>query len=250
MVNLVLHQLWKSGYFERQAADLVREFTAGFPGFRVELQLPLPPTVIGHRDDGTLRLLFGPLFGEVLAPPLGAESIGVRAAAQVDVGITLIEGNAIRFDPVTVSDLQVSVDEAAIGQAGRATLDELLLEIIQGVLRDTLVASLPAIPIPRFAVPEVLSEFGVPRGLTLGVLQPALSGNSRTWEVSGRFGEVEDPVAPGDPGDPPGMEGGGPAGLCENTCRFANDDECDDGGLDSDFDLCDLGSDCADCGPR
>jgi len=37
---------------------------------------------------------------------------------------------------------------------------------------------------------------------------------------------------------------------CTNTCRFASDSDCDDGGPGSDFDLCDLGTDCDDCGPR
>jgi len=38
--------------------------------------------------------------------------------------------------------------------------------------------------------------------------------------------------------------------LCENTCQYAFDNECDDGGPDSLYDLCPLGTDCADCGPR
>lgn len=41
-----------------------------------------------------------------------------------------------------------------------------------------------------------------------------------------------------------------PGTTCTNTCRYAYDGECDDGGLNSDYDLCPWGSDCADCGPR
>lgn len=41
-----------------------------------------------------------------------------------------------------------------------------------------------------------------------------------------------------------------PANGCEDTCVFANDDECDDGGPDSDTPACELGTDCADCGTR
>jgi len=37
---------------------------------------------------------------------------------------------------------------------------------------------------------------------------------------------------------------------CTNTCTYAFDDECDDGGDGSITSLCSLGSDCADCGPR
>jgi hypothetical protein len=38
--------------------------------------------------------------------------------------------------------------------------------------------------------------------------------------------------------------------ACENTCRYANDGQCDDGGPDSDTNACLFGTDCADCGER
>ena len=38
--------------------------------------------------------------------------------------------------------------------------------------------------------------------------------------------------------------------LCTNTCRYANDGECDDGGPGSLYDVCAFGTDCGDCGPR
>lgn len=37
---------------------------------------------------------------------------------------------------------------------------------------------------------------------------------------------------------------------CENTCVFAYDGACDDGGPDAKFSYCDFGTDCADCGKR
>ncbi|XP_070543375.1 extracellular serine proteinase-like [Ptychodera flava] len=39
-------------------------------------------------------------------------------------------------------------------------------------------------------------------------------------------------------------------GLCENTCTHHGDGECDDGGEGALYDVCDLGTDCDDCGPR
>ncbi|MCA9578171.1 MAG: hypothetical protein R3B40_15375 [Polyangiales bacterium] len=55
----------------------------------------------------------------------------------------------------------------------------------------------------------------------------------------------------------PGSSGGGSAGgattgggMCTNTCRTANDGECDDGGPNSLYSVCQLGTDCADCGAR
>jgi hypothetical protein len=38
--------------------------------------------------------------------------------------------------------------------------------------------------------------------------------------------------------------------LCSNTCFYANDNECDDDGTGSVTGLCDLGTDCEDCGRR
>ena len=37
---------------------------------------------------------------------------------------------------------------------------------------------------------------------------------------------------------------------CNNTCSFAFDGACDDGGPGASFDLCDYGTDCGDCGSR
>lgn len=39
-------------------------------------------------------------------------------------------------------------------------------------------------------------------------------------------------------------------GICENSCAYRNDGQCDDGGSITASNLCTLGSDCADCGPR
>jgi len=38
--------------------------------------------------------------------------------------------------------------------------------------------------------------------------------------------------------------------MCTNTCPYANDGECDDGGTDADYAICELGTDCGDCGAR
>ena len=38
--------------------------------------------------------------------------------------------------------------------------------------------------------------------------------------------------------------------LCDNSCSYANDGDCDDGGPNSDYSFCALGTDCGDCGDR
>ncbi|MGD8859903.1 MAG: hypothetical protein PVI30_07815 [Myxococcales bacterium] len=47
-----------------------------------------------------------------------------------------------------------------------------------------------------------------------------------------------------DDGDEPAADG------CDDTCAFAGDGECDDGGAGADYDVCALGTDCMDCGMR
>ena len=53
------------------------------------------------------------------------------------------------------------------------------------------------------------------------------------------------------------IEGSGSGELCTDTCGpegkpggWAGDGACDDGGEGSEFDVCDFGTDCTDCGPR
>ena len=38
--------------------------------------------------------------------------------------------------------------------------------------------------------------------------------------------------------------------LCNNSCEWANDGVCDDGGPGARYDVCDLGTDCSDCDTR
>ena len=38
--------------------------------------------------------------------------------------------------------------------------------------------------------------------------------------------------------------------ICTDTCAFAADGACDDGGFGAEYTLCDRGDDCVDCGSR
>jgi len=56
------------------------------------------------------------------------------------------------------------------------------------------------------------------------------------------------PVPPFAPGQAPTSP---PPLLCDHdSCPHRNDNACDDGGEGADFSICDLGTDCEDCGPR
>jgi len=49
---------------------------------------------------------------------------------------------------------------------------------------------------------------------------------------------------------PPSVRALLPGETCTNTCATSRDNECDDGGPASLYDVCDYGTDCADCGIR
>jgi hypothetical protein len=78
-------------------------------------------------------------------------------------------------------------------------------------------------------VDEALSDMVTPACATVRAECPALFGGSSP------------------PPPPPAMP---PASGCEDTCVFRADGDCDDGGPDSDFSFCTLGTDCTDCGRR
>ena len=56
-----------------------------------------------------------------------------------------------------------------------------------------------------------------------------------------------EPACPPPPPSPPGWSA---ATLCDDTCYFSTDSECDDGGPGAAYAACELGSDCTDCGAR
>ena len=64
------------------------------------------------------------------------------------------------------------------------------------------------------------------------------------------------PLPPPQPPQPPASPSLASLGLlCANHCNdavssYASDGDCDDGGTSSEYSLCDLGTDCADCGAR
>ena len=56
-------------------------------------------------------------------------------------------------------------------------------------------------------------------------------------------------AADGDAGTIAACGGAPPPRGCADTCRFAADGECDDGGPGAQYEECAYGTDCADCGP-
>ena len=97
---------------------------------------------------------------------------------------------------------------------------------------------LALVAVPSYAVPRSASEED--------------EGEDDTYSYS----EAPEPPPPSSPPPPPPRPPPPPVQitLCSDACpkspKFASDNYCDDGGPDAAFDNCELGTDCADCGPR
>lgn len=69
------------------------------------------------------------------------------------------------------------------------------------------------------------------------------------YEYPGEYEPDDYDLGDYDPDDSVRSLGTGPGG-CSDTCDWANDGQCDDGGPGADYFDCALGTDCGDCGPR
>jgi hypothetical protein len=66
--------------------------------------------------------------------------------------------------------------------------------------------------------------------------------------VTGCGGRDRGTTGPGPTADGGASGSSDAGGLCTNTCEYANDGECDDGSPGAAYSLCELGTDCNDCG--
>lgn len=85
----------------------------------------------------------------------------------------------------------------------------------------------------------VLTSAGGPVVITISAGQEAYPATTQNGVTSSQWASWNRSFIPGPSG-----------GTCANTCATAGDGECDDGGAGSMYALCELGSDCGDCGPR
>jgi len=198
-VNMVLHRLWRSGYFDRELGQAVAGFANGFDGAELDLQLPVAPAIEGVAGDGSISLHLGPLVGVIVAPQFGPDPFTFKASVRVNASAQLDADNGISFGPIVIDELMLAIDGASFGSAQRAELDRVLSGILQEAVNTILERNVPTLPIPVFTTPEAFSAFGVEEGTMVGVRQANLSSTVRTLFASGRFGEL--PTADAEDGD-------------------------------------------------
>eukprot|EP00966_Prymnesium_polylepis_P143062 3302075-Prymnesium_polylepis.1 len=83
--------------------------------------------------------------------------------------------------------------------------------------------------------------------------------HGQTWKSRRRLGRSDDAKAApaaaptrrqlqSPPPSAPCSSYAGAEAMCENTCSYASDGLCDDGGFGAEYSSCPTGTDCTDCG--
>lgn len=183
LLSQALHALWRAGFFD---ATLDAGDVPGLPaGVTAQLTTMIPPAVRlnGSRVElalgaANLRLVYPALF----ATPLDA-AVGVRASMRV-----ALSGNDLVFDDFQIAELRFSTTSTNLDADTRDVVQQLLARILGRIVGRALNDALPAIPIPSFALPSSLSQFGLPGGASIGVTNPSLTTSARHFTLNGGFG--------------------------------------------------------------
>lgn len=196
LVNQVLHRLWRAGAFElTEAGDLLGDLPEGAG---ISLRVRVPPAAEGLTPNAEgapgIRLHLGPAEGELRYPALFAEPLRVRLALKARASVRLRPGAAgagaeIAFEGIVIERLWVAFDGAETSPEAQAALERDLRRILQAVLDQSLNDALPTLPVPDFALPDALSEFGIPAGTRLGLQRPQLTSSPSHLVLDGSFGE-------------------------------------------------------------
>jgi hypothetical protein len=87
-----------------------------------------------------------------------------------------------------VDELHFSPENRALTPAQLDELESFLLELVRYLVDESVNSALPALPIPDFALPDSLAEFGFAPGTRLGLVAPRLFTNATHFVAEGNFG--------------------------------------------------------------
>lgn len=175
---------------------------------------------------------FVPIIPEQTIPQATALAGDVTALRNFDPGeaVTETSTDIIQHDAPTspgMSGAPMSSCGLVVGVNNAGTIKQVLTPDANGDLL-----------VDRLGVAS--NNFGIDVKHLHGLIRELESGTLVTFDLNAH------PA----PAAPPAMDGTGSA-LCTDTCIYAGDDECDDGGPNALPEVyCAFGSDCADCGPR
>lgn len=188
LLNQAIHALWRARFFDA-TLDLAT-LGLGLPaGARATLSFALPPVVQGDLAPGaTVEVGVGGIGAEIVVPGLFDAPLVVELGAHARATATITAADELAFTGLELTELRFATPDASLSPETRDVLDALLSDLLDAVLTDALNDALPTLPIPSFALPDSLTEFGLPGGAVLGVVSPSLDASRTHFVVQGNFG--------------------------------------------------------------
>jgi hypothetical protein len=180
ILNQVMHALWRAGFFD--AAMQIGEEGE----MAVELDTGLPPVVVVAGTDD-VELSLGNVTARLSDPQLFPEPVvlglGLRARVRVAASAEAVDFYDFALEEIHVTSYSVSLDRET-----REILEGVLGDVLTQMIGSALDEALPALPVPSFALPEAVVEFGLPEGSELGLEDASLLMQSPFVLLRGAFG--------------------------------------------------------------
>jgi uncharacterized protein YejL (UPF0352 family) len=175
VLNEVLHSLWRGGYFQA---------TLSFGGGTavIDGRLPAVAAIQGNQA----QLMLGGVGATITIPGIIDTPISILFGGRATTSISLV-GDTLVFGNLTINQLFVSF-QAPLTQNQRTAMANLLSQVLQSSLGNALSKGLPAFPIPSFTLPASVSQYGLPAGATLGIVNPVLTETGDHCVLVGGFG--------------------------------------------------------------
>jgi hypothetical protein len=187
-----LHSLWRGAMFDTTLTGT--QLGNGLPpAAGIHLNMFLPP--VAQLNGSNVELSLGAMPLQVTYPGLfgGVDGGGnplppliVELGARATSSPTLV-GNDLKFGSLTVTELHFSTGDVSLDASTNAVLTSMLQTLLQKVIDASLNNSLPALPIPSFALPPSLLAYGIGPG-SLGLVSPSLGFDPRDFRLSGNLG--------------------------------------------------------------
>ena len=185
LLEQAVFALWRAAFFDITVTDATVDSLP--EGSQVSLDIGLPPVVTGT-DDGRIAFMLGAIQADILIPSLLAETLTVDLGIVVSASVTIEDDETLVFGEFIVDELHLSTPNASLSEDTRAALETYLSNVLQRLASDALNSALPALPIPSFEMPGDLVEFGLPAGVELGLLAPAMRVTNAHFVAEGNFG--------------------------------------------------------------
>lgn len=179
LLNQAFHALWKADYFAAMIDGATLNSDAA--GFMLRVTTRLPPVASFHGAN-QVELSLGAIDVAVDAPAIPLhETITLGARAHTEVSLV---NNALRFSGVVLDEVRLSSDTLSLNEMRQMEIENHLRELAQKLVDSSLNSALPALPIPTFAIPPSLTQYGIPMG-RLGIDSPSFTVTPPHFQLDG-----------------------------------------------------------------